>query len=70
MLIDGGVISAVGPGLEVPADALVLDAAGRMVMPGGIDVATNFHVPKGGIGQADDFSSGTRSALAGGGPAP
>jgi imidazolonepropionase-like amidohydrolase len=37
LLITGGRITAVGPGLRAPADALVIDAGGRHVTPGLID---------------------------------
>ncbi len=66
VLIEGGSISAVGQDLEGGEDALVLDAEGKMVLPGGIDCATNLREAKGGVGIADDFESGTRAALAGG----
>ncbi len=66
VLIEGGTISAVGTDLDGTEDALVIDAEGKMVLPGGVDAATNFHTAKGeGVGVADDFESGTRAALAG-----
>jgi 5-methylthioadenosine/S-adenosylhomocysteine deaminase len=37
VLIVDGVITGVGPGLQAPADALEIDAAGGIVMPGMID---------------------------------
>nr|WP_210285960.1 dihydropyrimidinase [Aureimonas jatrophae] len=44
-----------------------LDAAGRLVLPGGIDSHVHISQPSGaGIRMADDFESGTRSALMGG----
>jgi imidazolonepropionase-like amidohydrolase len=39
--IEGGRIAEVGPGLSGPADALILDAGGRIVMPGLIDAHTH-----------------------------
>lgn len=45
----------------------VLDATGKLVMPGGIDSHVHISQPSGdGIVMADDFESGTRSALFGG----
>src|SRR3546814_7058584 len=41
VLIDGGTIRAVGPNLEAPAGAEVIDAGGAFVMPGGIDPHTH-----------------------------
>lgn len=44
-----------------------IDAAGRLVLPGGIDSHVHISQPSGdGIVMADDFESGTRSALFGG----
>ena len=40
VLIDGGQIVGVGTDLVIPSDAQVIDAAGRMVTPGFIDVHT------------------------------
>lgn len=53
-------IVEVGPGLE-PGDAVVIDAQGLLVLPGGIDPHTHLSPP-----WADDFESGSRAALAGG----
>lgn len=65
VLIEDGKIAQVGQDLEVPSGAKIIDATDKYVMPGGIDMATNF---KGGDDDevADDFNSGTRAALAGG----
>lgn len=38
ILIDGGRIKAVGPGLDAPADAWIIEGAGKWVTPGIIDV--------------------------------
>ena len=37
-----GKITAVGPNLDVPEGARVIDAAGKFVMPGGIDTHTHW----------------------------
>ena len=46
----------------------MIDASDKFVMPGGIDYSTNLHGQAEEDGQplADDFSAGTRAALAGG----
>lgn len=47
--------------------AKVIDATGLLVMPGGIDSHVHLAQPAfGGPAMADDFESGTRSAIAGG----
>ncbi|WP_232372637.1 dihydropyrimidinase [Acuticoccus mangrovi] len=63
--IKDGVIVALGRGLTGAAETI--DAAGRYVLPGGIDSHVHIAQPSGeGIVMADDFESGTRSALFGG----
>ena len=63
VLIEGGKIVAVGPGLKGDK---VLDATGCYVMPGGIDPHTHLEMPFMGTYSSDDFESGTRAALSGG----
>src|SRR5579859_5796102 len=43
-----------------------IDATGKYVMPGGIDVHTHLEMPFGGTFSADDFETGTRAAAWGG----
>ncbi len=43
-----------------------IDATGKYVLPGGIDVHTHLDMPFGGTKSADDFESGTRAAAHGG----
>jgi dihydropyrimidinase len=64
VLIDGEKIQAIGTGFGV-ADT-VIDAAGRYVMPGGIDVHTHMELPFGGTFASDDFATGTAAAAWGG----
>jgi dihydropyrimidinase len=65
VLVDGEKVVAVGTGLGAAADRTV-DAAGRYVMPGAIDVHTHMEMPFGGTFSADDFASGTAAAAWGG----
>ncbi len=65
VLIDGEVVSVIGAKLEMEADR-VLDAAGKFVIPGGIDPHTHMELPFGGTQASDDFFTGTRAAAHGG----
>ncbi|MFN3971800.1 MAG: dihydropyrimidinase [Gemmobacter sp.] len=54
-------------GLDLGEARQVIDATGRYVLPGGIDSHVHIAQPSGdGIVMADDFASGTLSALMGG----
>jgi len=64
--IRDGKISAVGQSLPRENAGTVLDAAGKLVLPGGIDVHTHLDMPFGGTTSADDFETGTRAAAFGG----
>ena len=66
VLTEGGRIAAVGDALQAPAGAVVIDAGGQYVMPGGIDPHTHMQLPFMGTVTMDDFFSGTAAALAGG----
>ena len=58
-------ITVIGEQLDMQADR-TLDAAGRYVIPGGIDPHTHIDMPFGGTVSADDFETGTRAAAHGG----
>jgi dihydropyrimidinase len=63
--IRGGKIVALGEDLGTADE--VIDARGRLVLPGGIDSHVHLSQPSGpGIVMADDFESGTRAAAFGG----
>ena len=65
ILIEGEIISTIGARLDIEADR-VLDAAGKLVIPGGIDPHTHMELPFGGTESADDFRTGTIAAAHGG----
>lgn len=65
IFVDGEKIIAVGPNLQQYADT-ILDASGRIVIPGGVDVHTHLDAPIGQYVSRDDFESGTRAAAFGG----
>ena len=62
----GGRIAAIGKDLPIENAGNVIDATGRYVMPGGIDVHTHLDMPFGGTTSADDFETGTIAAAFGG----
>ena len=73
VLLDGEQIAAVfapgsttlGSNIEANADR-VIDAAGKYVIPGGIDAHTHMELPFGGTFASDTFDTGTRAAAWGG----
>lgn len=66
VLCDGGLIQALGPDLDIPAGAEVVEAGGLLVMPGGIDPHTHMELPFMGTVATEDFYTGTAAGLAGG----
>jgi len=63
--IEGETISAIGKNLNVSADE-VIDASGKLVMPGGIDPHVHLDMPFMGTYSSDNYETGTRAALFGG----
>lgn len=65
LLIDDERISLIGAKLAIEADQ-VIDANGKLVIPGGIDPHTHMELPFGGTQSCDDFRTGTIAAAHGG----
>src|SRR6266511_1087176 len=65
VLVDGERIALIGTDLPATADRTV-DASGKLVIPGAIDVHTHMELPFGGTFAKDTFETGTRAAAFGG----
>jgi dihydropyrimidinase len=65
ILIEDGKISMIAKSIDFEADK-VIDANGRLVIPGGIDPHTHMDLPFGGTSSSDDFNTGTVGAAHGG----
>lgn len=65
ILIEGEKIAQIG--VDLPTDGVeVVDASGKLVMPGGIDPHTHFDLPMFGTVSSDDHYSGHKAAAFGG----
>lgn len=64
VLVEDGVVRALGRDLLPPGDVSwglrILDAAGKLVLPGGIDTHTHMQFPFMGSQSVDDFHQGTK----------
>ena len=65
VLIDDGKVAVIGAKLSMEADRTI-DAASKLVLPGGIDPHTHMELPFGGTFASDDFRTGTLAAAHGG----
>ena len=68
VLVDGETIALIGADLQgagITADETI-DATGKYVIPGAIDVHTHMELPFGGTFAKDTFETGTRAAAFGG----
>lgn len=63
--VKDGKIAAVGCIPDMPG-VKVVDAAGKLVLPGAIDAHTHLAMPFGGTVSSDDYFAGTRAAACGG----
>merc|ERR1711971_662472 len=64
--IEDGVVRLMGNHLIIPGGTRAIDATGKFIMPGGIDMNVHLQRPGFGTQTIDDFYQGTKAALAGG----
>ena len=65
VFVEGETVALIGRDPTPPADRII-DAAGRLVLPGGVDPHTRMEMPFGGTESSDTFETGTRAAAFGG----
>jgi dihydropyrimidinase len=65
ILVEGEQIARIGKDLQAPG-AQIVDAAGKLVMPGGVDAHTHFDLPMFGTVSSDDHYTGHKAAAFGG----
>src|SRR5262245_11736101 len=65
ILIEDEKVAVIGRSLDIQADKII-DASGKLVIPGGIDPHTHMELPFGGTFASDDFRTGTVAAAHGG----
>ena len=66
VLVEGEKIAVIGALPSATEADVAIDARGKYVLPGGIDVHTHLDMPFGGTTSCDDFESGTVAAAHGG----
>ncbi len=66
VLVEDEKIVAVGAEISGEGVETIVDAGGKLVMPGFIDAHTHMDMPFGGTVTADDWATGTAAAAAGG----
>ncbi len=64
VVVENGLVKEIGKGLAAPAGAETVDASGKYVVPGLIDMHVHLRDP--GLEYKEDIISGTRAAVAGG----
>jgi dihydropyrimidinase len=66
ILVEGERIAAIGPDLPAGEGLQVIDAAGKLIMPGGVDVHAHLELPMFGTVSSDDHYTGHKAAAFGG----
>ena len=66
LLIEDGKISQIGKNIIMPAETEIVDAAGKYVLPGGVEAHAHFELPMFGTVSSDDHYTGHKAAAFGG----
>jgi dihydropyrimidinase len=66
ILVEGEQIRLIGEDLSAPPDALVIDATGKFLLPGGVDPHCHFDLPMFGTVSSDNHYTGHKAAVFGG----
>ena len=66
LLVEDGIIREIGVDLSIPDDTEIVDASGKLVMPGGVDPHVHLDLPTFGTVSSDDHYTGTKAAAFGG----
>ncbi len=66
VLVRDGTIARIGTNIPEGEADRIIDAAGKFILPGGVDPHVHMHLPAGGGYSSDDFFTGSRAALYGG----
>jgi dihydropyrimidinase len=66
LLVENDKIAGIGHALPTQGIDRVIDASGKLVIPGGIDPHVHLDMPFMGTYSSDDYTTGTRAALFGG----
>lgn len=64
--VQNGKITMIGENISPAGTAKVVNAEGKLVLPGAIDAHTHLAMPFGGTISSDDYFAGTRAAACGG----
>jgi len=66
ILVSGEHITAVEPGIDPPEGTEIINAEGKLILPGGVDPHTHFDLPMFDTVSSDDHYSGHKAAAFGG----
>ncbi|XP_040575244.1 dihydropyrimidinase-related protein 3 [Lepeophtheirus salmonis] len=61
--VEEGMIKLIGNHLIIPGGTRIIDAMGKMVLPGGIDMRVHFQSPNASTQTIDDYYRGTKAAI-------